>query len=95
MSKNETATPEERARRRVKEYSDMMWHVAAFAIINGFLWFLDLRTGGADWAYWVTIGWGIGVAFHVASYVIDTSGREGRKYQQFLAQEQAKEGDQA
>jgi hypothetical protein len=95
MARKEAATPEERARQRAKEYSDMMWHVATFVIINGFLWFIDLRSGGVDWAYWVTIGWGLGVAFHVAFYFIDTSGREGRKYQQFLAQERAKDsGDQ-
>ena len=96
MARKEAKTPEERARRRAKEYSDMMWHVATFVIINAFLWFLDLRVGGADWAFWVTVGWGLGVAFHVASYVIDTSGREGRKYEQFLAQERAKDsGGQA
>ena len=94
MARKEAATPEQRARRRAKEYSDMIWHVATFVIINAFLWFLDLRSGGADWAYWVTMGWGLGVAFHVASYYIDTSGKEGRKYQQFLAEERAKESDQ-
>ena len=94
MSK-EARTPEERARQRAKGYTDMMWHVTTFIIINGFLWFLDLRSGGADWAYWITIGWGLGVAFHVASYLIEDSGRGGRKYRQFLAEEQAKERDQA
>ena len=96
MGKTEVGTAEQRAERRAKEYTDMMWHVAAFLIVNAFLWFLDIVTGsGIDWAYWVTITWGIGVAFHVASYVIDDSGREGRKYQQFLAEERAKDsGDQ-
>ncbi len=70
-----------------------MWHVATFAIINVALWALDIAQGGGlDWAYWPTIGWGLGVAFHVASYVLDDSGTEGRKYQQFLAEERAKDG---
>ena len=38
----------------------------------------DLRQGGADWAFWVTITWGIGVAFHVAYYVIGDNGPQNR-----------------
>ena len=69
-----------------------MWHVAVYAIINPLLWMLDITQGsGVDWAFWPTIGWGVGLAFHVASYVIDESGTEGRAYQKFLAEERAKE----
>ena len=69
-----------------------MWHIAAYAIINPLLWFLDLvQGGGLDWAYWPTIGWGVGLAFHIASYLIDDSGMEGRAYEKFLAEERAKE----
>ncbi len=85
-------TAEERARKRAKESVDVMWHVAAYTIVNIFLWFIDIAQGGGlDWAFWPTIGWGIAVAFHVASYVIDDSDTEGRKYKQFLAEEQAKD----
>ena len=68
-----------------------MWHVAAYAIINPLLWLLDLAQGGLEWAFWPTIGWGVGLAFHVASYLIDDSDMEGRAYQKFLAEERAKE----
>ena len=92
MVEHETSTPEERARKRVKERTDVMWHASAFAIINTLLWFIDIgQGGGVDWAFWPTIGWGLGLAFHVASYVIDESGMEGRKYEQFLAEERAKD----
>ena len=90
-------TAEDRALKRAKDSTDMMWHIAAYAIINILLWFIDIAQGGGlNWAFWPTIGWGFGVAFHVASYVIDDSGAEGRKYQQFLAEERAKDStDQA
>ncbi len=90
-------TAEDRALKRAKDSTDVMWHVAVYAIVNVFLWFIDIAQGGGlNWAFWPTIGWGIGVAFHVASYVIDDSGTQGRKYQQFLAEERAKDNsDQA
>ncbi len=92
MPESENGTPEERAQKRVKEYTDVMWHVATYIIVNAFLWGLDLiGGGGADWAYWVTIGWGIGLAFHVASYFLDENGLQNRKYQRFLEEERARE----
>ena len=97
MSSQGNLTAEDRARKRAKESIDVMWHVAAYAIVNIFLWFIDIAQGGGlNWAFWPTIGWGIAVVFHVASYVIDDSGVESRKYQQFLAEERAKDSsDQA
>jgi len=92
MSDQANLTAEDRARKRAKESIDVMWHVTAYAIVNILLWFIDIgQGGGLNWAFWPTIGWGFAVAFHVASYVIDDSGTEGRKYQQFLAEERAKD----
>ncbi len=90
-------TAEERAHKRAKESTDVMWHVAIYAIVNIVLWAIDIAQGGGlDWAFWPTIGWGIAVAFHVASYVIDDSDTDGRMYQKFLAEERAKDSrDQA
>ncbi len=86
MGKQETATPEERAQRRAKDRTDVMWHIATYVIINAFLWSIDIVTGGTTWAFWVTAGWGIAVAFHVANYLIDE--RSGRRaYQRYLAEE--------
>ena len=92
MSGTTGLTAEERAKKRAKEYTDLIWHVALFAIIIPMLWFIDLGSGdGVNWAYWPTIGWGLAVAFHVASYVIDDGDTQGRIYQQFLAKERAKD----
>lgn len=87
MSKS--TTPEERARRRVEEYRGLMWHAAAYVVVNAFLWALDLVTGGGlEWAYWTTIPWGLGLLFHTASYMIDSGRLTERKYEKFLAEEQ-------
>jgi hypothetical protein len=92
MPKTNDNTAEERARRRVKEYTDLMWHVATFVIVNGFLWGLDIYKGdGVNWAFWVTIGWGVGLAFHAAAYFIGNSGPQSRRYQRVLAEELAKD----
>ena len=95
MSSTTGLTAEERASKRAKEYTDLIWHVSVFAIIIPMLWFIDLGTGsGIDWAYWPTIGWGLGVAFHVASYVIDDRDTQGRIYQQFLDKERARDASE-
>ncbi|MCJ7711680.1 MAG: 2TM domain-containing protein [Chloroflexi bacterium] len=62
-----------------------MWHGAVFLIVNAFLWFLDLREGGLEWAFWLTIMWGVALAFHVAWYFIGE--RESRKYRSSLDEE--------
>ncbi len=87
MSEARESTPEERAQRRVKRFTDVMWHLATFIIINGFLWFIDLRRGGLEWAYWVTIVWGIGLAFHVADAFIGDEGAKNRRYRKILEEE--------
>lgn len=65
----------ERARTRVKELSDFYYHLMTYVLVNAFLIVIDRRGGantgflGLDWAYWVIIGWGFGVAGHaVATY---------------------------
>ena len=79
-------TPEERASRRVKDFTDVMWHVATFVIINAFMWLLVPQA-----AIWITLFWGVGLAFHVAYYFIGDDGPQNRRYQAFLAQERARE----
>lgn len=94
MATQDDGTPEERAQKRVKEYTDVMWHAATYVIVNVFLWGIDLVGGdGVNWAYWVTISWGIGLAFHIASYLIDDKGPKNRRYQKFLAEEREADRD--
>jgi hypothetical protein len=88
MTRDTDTTPEQRAHRRAKNYTGMLWHLATFVIINGFLWTIDIMGGGGvNWAFWITLFWGIALLFHVAWYFIDvSSGR--RSYDKFLADEQ-------
>jgi len=79
------ASVETRAARRAGALTGVLWHAATFLIINGFLWFIDLQQSGLDWAYWVTVSWGIAIAFHVAWYVIGERGVT--KYERTLDQE--------
>lgn len=80
-------TPEQMAERRSKDYTGVLWHGATFVIINALFWTLDLMTGGLDWAYWITLFWGIALLFHIAWYLIDVSAQE-RSYRKFLANEE-------
>ncbi|MDX2344381.1 MAG: 2TM domain-containing protein [Acidimicrobiia bacterium] len=85
MTKPDT-TPEERARNRLNEFTGLMWHIATFVIVNGFLWIIVPRA-----ALWVTIMWGIGLAFHIAAYFLDQSGFQSRRYERFLAEEKERD----
>jgi hypothetical protein len=54
-------SPEQRARRRAKYLSGLLWHAGVFLIVNGFFWVLDLGVGegGFNWALWITGFWGL------------------------------------
>jgi hypothetical protein len=82
----EHSTPEERAAKRTKDWTDLMWHIAVFVVVNGFLWLIVPAA-----AIWVTLGWGIGLAFHVASFLIGEPGPDSRRYRKYLAEERARE----
>jgi hypothetical protein len=45
--------------------ADVLAHTAVFAAVNAFLWLQDILIGGGlNYAYWVTIPWGIGLVAH-------------------------------
>lgn len=88
MADHTLTTPEERATRRLKEINGFLWHGATYLIINGFLWFIDLLNGGLDFAYWVSISWGIGLAFHAAAVLIGEDDKSSPRYQRLLKKEQ-------
>lgn len=90
-SGHEGAERERLARERAKALADLWWHVGAFAILNAFFWFLDLAlgVGGLDWAFWITLFWGLGLAFHVLTYLIQGRQLVERKTAAYLEDEQA------
>ena len=89
MVQTKAQTPEERARRRAKYLSGLLWHAGAFVIINAFFWILDLSVGqtGVQWAFWITGVWGFALAFHALAYLVDGRQLEERKAQQYLEEE--------
>jgi hypothetical protein len=77
MAEATTTTPEGLTSQRAKRNTDLMWHVAVFVIINGFFWTLDILTGGGvTWAFWITLMWGLALAFHVAATLIGSRGAQ-------------------
>ena len=92
MARYDLSTPEGRARKRVESRSAMLWHIVAYVIVNAFMVFLDINGGGGiDWAIWVIVPWGIGLAFHLGAYFIEERGIEERKYQEYLEEEKKRD----
>ena len=48
--------------------SDVLTHAVIFLVVNAFLWMQDFALGGwLDYAYWITIPWGIGLVIHAVT----------------------------
>lgn len=81
-------TVEERAQRRAGYLAGLVWHAGTFLIINAFFWILDsLDRGGVNWSVWITVMWGMALAFHGLAYLVDGRQLEERKTQQYLKEE--------
>ncbi len=47
-------------------WHDVIAHAAVFLVVNTLVWMQDLAMGGGiDYAYWITVPWGIGLVLHV------------------------------
>ncbi len=52
------------------ERTGLVTHIVVFVLVNGFLWLQDIVAGGGlEYAYWVTIPWGLGLVAHVVTYL--------------------------
>jgi hypothetical protein len=86
----------ERATKRVKELKDFYVHLVIYLVVNTGLVLLDLAQGdGLQWAYWVMIGWGIGVAAHAVSVFIFESNIgsrwEAKKLEKYTEEERRRQ----
>lgn len=84
---NETrVSDEELAQRRAKYLTGLLWHVGTFVIINAFFWLLDIVIGasGVQWAFWITLFWGLALLFHVLAWLIDGRQVERRRADRYL-----------
>jgi hypothetical protein len=82
------------AQTRAKYLTGLLWHLGAFTIINAFFWILDLTLGesGIQWAFWITLFWGLGLAFHALAWAIAGRRVERRKAQQYAAEDRTHAG---
>ena len=83
-----------RARKQAKEIRAFYISASMYAIIIPLLWILNLAIGGKIWAYWPTIGWGIGLTVHGLSVFAGRSffGNEWeeKKVEELMARENLK-----
>lgn len=54
----------ERARKKVKQRKGFYSHLFSYIIVIGFLFFINIMTGGFPWFLFPAAGWGMGLAFH-------------------------------
>lgn len=84
----------ERAKKRVEELKGFYSHLAVFIVINVVLFIINMATSpGNWWFYWVTLFWGIGLAFHAAGVFgrgkIISREWEEKKIQQYIHEEES------
>jgi hypothetical protein len=64
-----------------------MWHTGFFVVVNAFLWIQDIVAGeGLEYAYWITIPWGVGLISHALAYLFET-----RRMKERTAEDAAKD----
>lgn len=80
------------AEKHVTAVRDFWYHLMVFAVVCTLLVIVDLRATsdgavfGLDWAYWVILFWGLGVAGHAISVFFDDY-RVRKEYEDIKAQE--------
>jgi hypothetical protein len=64
-----------RVEKRVKARQEWVSHLTAYIIVNISVWGIWWLTGGDyfPWPAFVTLGWGIGIGIHTATYLTEAS----------------------
>lgn len=48
--------------------ADLALHGTVFVLVNAFIWIQDIAIGGGvNYAWWITIPWGVGLAVHAVA----------------------------
>ncbi len=56
---------------------NLLWHTVVFILVNAFVWIQDFALGtGLDYAYLLTVPWGVGLAVHAFTYFSQKSYRQ-------------------
>lgn len=52
--------------------TDLAVHAVMFVLVNAFIWIQDIAIGGGvNYAWWITIPWGVGLAIHAVAVFRD------------------------
>jgi sensor histidine kinase YesM len=84
---------ERELRKRVKEIRSFYLTLAAYCTVHIGFWIYSTIAGTPKWSYWITFGWGVGIAFWAFNLFARPSGRffgaqwEENKVQELLARE--------
>ena len=97
LQKSQEEMVRERVEKRLKDRNDLLYHVAAYVIVNTFLIIVWALSGaGYPWFIWTLAPWGVGLAFHVFAFFMgdrNESARE-RMVQKEMEKMQAQQGAQ-
>lgn len=71
------------ARQRVQDIKGFYTHLAVYIVINAMLIAINLISSpGGLWFYWVTIFWGIGIAFHALDVFVFKGKYMGKEWEE-------------
>lgn len=71
------------AKQRVHDIKGFYSHLAAYILVNAMLIVINLISSpGGLWFYWVTIFWGIGVAFHALDVFVFKGKVMGKQWEE-------------
>lgn len=59
-------------------------HLGPYVIVIGILGFINLMTSDYPWVLWPALGWGVGLAFHLFSIMLDSMKNMSEKWHAFL-----------
>jgi len=81
--REQTPTTAQLTQRRDRYHVRLLWHIAAFFVVNAGLWELDLNVGqgGIQWVFWITFIWGVLLWLHLIAWFIN-----GRKFERQRAE---------
>lgn len=83
-----------RARKQVMAIRSFYVSASLYAIVIPFLWVINLTVGGKIWAYWPTLGWGMGLCVHALTVFAGSSffgiAWEEKKIEELMARENLK-----
>lgn len=81
-----------KAEKRVKRRKDYYEHLTAYVMVNLLVWGIAVFTNSGIWPIFVTLGWGIGIAFDTLDFFTNSPDRREDAIQREMAKLAAQEG---